>query len=77
MDQLTGEKLYKSPEKKLGTKDEKQRAMSPYLKSFVKKIDPENIIKEGIRSQENATKRREEVGSPMQDQGEDHTWERF
>ena len=50
------------------TKDEKPRVMSPYLKSFAKKIDPDNVGKEVLR--DNA-KKKDDLLSPLQDQGSD------
>jgi hypothetical protein len=50
IDLQSGEKANRVPEKKPATEDVAfvtlPRAMSPFMKSFAKKIDPENVIKE-------------------------------
>jgi hypothetical protein len=52
IDEITGERIYKTGNKKSAVGEEKRRPLTQYLKHFTKKLDPENVVEKTPRHQE-------------------------
>ena len=44
VDPLTGERIYRAAADRGGVGDERRRALTPYLRGFSRKVDPDGVV---------------------------------